>query len=177
MKSVITLFLLIFSTTLISKVDPPNYNFSLDSLELFKPGSTLKAIEQKYKIGAIVKKTATTIIYKFYVSQIRYKFPVFVQIHQKKTLDFFARLPTYFLHDIFHQTIINRIGKQDKYFKQEKNAIYTWKNKSGLKHLYSATCTITCFPLYYAVMTLKTPETVTNYKPLFEQMMNITSEE
>lgn len=129
-------------------VIPPNYDFSLKKLDIFKPGSNKKEIEKKYKKGDKIDDTTT----KYYVEHLRYKFPIFVQYEGEKVSDYFAKLPSYFLHDVFHQSLINKIGKQNKYLKQNQNALYIWNNKDGNKYVYAATCTITCFPIYLAVM-------------------------
>jgi hypothetical protein len=138
-----------------SKVDPPNYDFSVNKFQLFMPGKKLSDIEKVYKFKELTFKSSQFITYKFYVEHIRYRFPIFVQFKDNIVTDFFARLPQYFLHDIFHQSLINRIGPQDVYKKVDEHAVYVWKNKNGLKHSYSGTCTITCFPLYYAVRKVK----------------------
>ena len=70
-----------------------------------------------------------------------------------------AHLPQYFSHDLFHQALINRLGKQDSYLKKNKTAVYRWKNRKGLNYIYAGACTITCFPIYYAVYR-QNPETV-----------------
>lgn len=133
-----------------SKVDPPNYNFSLDSLEIFKPGSTKASITAKYGKGEVLNDGDITLV-KYYVSQIRYKFPVFVQLKAGVSVGFFARLPNYFSHDLYHQSLINRYGKQTKYHKQENHAVYSWSNQNGITRTYQGACTITCFPIYYSV--------------------------
>ncbi len=153
-----------------SKVDPPNYNFSIDSLKVFFPGSNFKAVVKKYGKGNIIDDTTPIITYKYYVAQIRYKFPVYVQVFEGKVLDFFARLPTYFSHDLFHQAIINRYGKQDTYKKIEENALYTWKNEKGKKFIYNGTCTITCFPIYFAGLVLVPPAKAGGYQALIHKM-------
>ena len=153
----------------ISKVEPPNYNFSLDMLDKFLPGKAYTAIEQDLGKGEIYKSKNDYITYKFYVAQYRYKFPVFVQVRGGKVVDFFAKLPSYFLHNVFHQTLITRIGKQDKYNKYEESAVYTWKNNSGNKHIYFGTCTITCFPVYYTVI-LRSEIGTSKYLPIIEQL-------
>lgn len=170
------LFLILcLSFSAFAEVTPPNYNFSLDSLQVFKPGSTREAFEKKYGKGEVWKEQNKTVVLKYYVAQIRYKFPVFVQVFDGKVVDFFARLPTYFLHDVFHQSLINRIGKQDKYFKVEGNALYSWKNKKGIDHTYSGTCTITCFPIFYSEALNRPPEGMNNYKPLVDQFNSSAS--
>ena len=152
-----------------AKVTPPNYNFSLDTLQNFWPGTLLSAIQKKYGTGTIIQKDDTTTIYKFYVEQIRYKFPIFIQVYAGKVLDFYCRLPTYFLHDIFHQSIINRFRVQDSYKKIEANAIYIWKNRNGVDLIYSGTCTITCFPIYFAAITTTPPAKLKKYRSLWHQ--------
>lgn len=134
-----------------AKVDPPNYDFSLDQLKVFMPGSKLDAAKQKHGEAQLVKKVGAFEIHRLYVKHVRYKFPVLAQVNKGEITDFYARLPAYFLHDIFHQSIINRLGSQDVYKKVEEQAVYVWKNKDGLNHVYSGACTITCFPVYYSV--------------------------
>lgn len=146
---------IIFNFPLYAIVDPPNYNFSLDSLSAFFPGKAQQEVEQKYTKGITLQSNGGQIVRKYYVEQLRYKFPVLVQIKAGIITDFFATLPTYFLHDVFFQGLINRLGKQSKYLKVENQAIYIWENKDGNQHIYEAACTITCFPVYYAVLSLK----------------------
>lgn len=143
--------ILVFSHAAFSKVDPPNYDFSLDQMKIFMPGSPLKAATDALGAGDVLQQKGAYEIRRFYVAHIRYKFPVLVQTTEGAITDFYARLPAYFLHDIFHQSLINRIGKQDTYKKVEEQAVYIWKNKDNLTHVYSGTCTITCFPIFYSV--------------------------
>ena len=175
MQKLFLFFLLSFSLNLHAEVKPANYDFSLESLKVFKPGSTREAFEKKYGKGVVWKEQNKTVVLKYYVAQIRYKFPVFVQIYDGKVVDFFARLPTYFLHDLFHQSIINRVGKQDKYFRIENNALYKWVNKKGIDYTYSGTCTITCFPIFYSEALSKPPSGMNSYKPLVEQINSSAS--
>jgi hypothetical protein len=141
----------ILSTSLGAKVDPPNYDFSLDKFKLFMPGKSLKNIEAEYKFKELMFKGPNFKTYKFFVEHIRYKFPIFVQFKDGIVTDFHARLPAYFLHDIFHQSLINRLGAQDIYKKSDEQALYIWKNKAKLHHSYSGACGITCYPIFYAV--------------------------
>ena len=143
-----------------SKVEPPNYNFSLDTLKDFYPESDVKEVEKKYGAPEVMSGGGGNLTLKFYVSHIRYKFPVLVQTQDGKIVDMFAKLPSYFLHDIFHQSLINRFGKQDEYKKYGEEAIYKW-NKTSLTHVYSGACTITCFPIFYSVF----PTTIKPEKP------------
>lgn len=150
------------------KVDPPNYNFSLDELTPLLPGALLANLDQKFKNPELILNNGLFKTYRIFVSQLRYKFPVLIQTYEGKIVDFHARLPTYFLHDIFHQSLINRLGKQDIYVKKEEQATYIWKNKDGLKHVYSGACSITCFPIFYSVIqqNIETP----GFQPILETL-------
>jgi hypothetical protein len=152
-----------------SKVEPPNYDFSLDAFELFMPGKKLEEINKIYKFSEIIFKESGFITYKYYVEHIRYRFPILVQTQNGIVTDFYARLPHYFLHDIFHQSLINRLGKQDHYQKTEESALYIWKNKNNNQHIYSGACTITCFPLYYSVVPIEKSRPA-SLKPLIKRL-------
>lgn len=149
-----------------AKVEAPNYNFSLDALADFFPQKTKDEIDKKYGKPEVMSSEGGVDTIKYYVAHIRYKFPVVVQVKDGKVLDFFAKLPSYFLHDLFFQSLVNRHGKQNFYKKYGEEAIYIWE-KDKLKHVYSAACTITCFPIFYTVSPLeKTP----GFKPLIDKM-------
>lgn len=170
----IVLFLNTFVNVSLAKVDPPNYNFSLDTLKDFAPGGDLETIEKKYGKGIVVNRIEEIVSVKFFVAHIRYKFPVFVQLYKNKVLDFYATLPSYFLHDIFHQSIINRFGKQDKYIITNGHALYVWNNVDGIKYFYTGTCTITCFPIYFSGVLIKKPDELYSYKPIIMSLSDIT---
>ncbi|MCY4523554.1 MAG: hypothetical protein OXB84_02320 [Halobacteriovoraceae bacterium] len=132
------------------KIIPPNYNFSLDSLKVFYPNRPLRGIIRRHGKGEVIKQEGDIRLMRFSVKHMRYNFHVMVQVKNNKVIDFFASLPSYFLHDVFHQSLINRFGKQTRYFHQENSAVYLWKNKRGMDFIYRATCTITCFPIFLA---------------------------
>ncbi len=148
-------------------MEAPNYDFSLDTLSLFFPGSSLKSIKEKYGEGDMVKNGAGLITRKFYVSHIRYKFPVVVSVVDDKIVDMYAVLPSYFLHDVFHQSLINRFGKQDNYKLYNGTALYLWNNKNNMKLYYSSTCTLTCFPLYFSAVNA---DGNANFTPMIESL-------
>lgn len=139
-----------------AKVEAPNYHFSVNTLQDFAPGSSIDTIEKKYGKGSVEKKSGSTQTVKFFVSHIRYKFPVLVQVSEGKVLDMYARLPHYFLHDVFLQSLVNRMGKQTTYKKTGEHAFYVW-DKDGNKYVYDGACTITCFPIFYAVEKKESP--------------------
>jgi hypothetical protein len=165
----LSIFYLISIDSVLAKIEPPNYNFSVDKFQDFMPDKKISQINIKYpgKKEVIFKQGPYT-TYKYYIEHVRYKFAVLVQTINGTVTDFHARLPQYFLHDIFHQSLINRFGKQDFYKKTEESAIYVWKNKDNIKHVYSGTCTITCFPIFYAVKKVE-HKYGNSYKSLLEK--------
>ena len=132
-----------------AKVDPPNYDFSVETLSDFFPGKKISELEGKYGGSTTMSKDRGGSTKKFYVSHIRYKFPVLVQEKDGLVQDFFARLPSYFLHDIFLKSLQDKLGKQSDYKKTGEEAFYVWKDKD-FKYVYSAACTITCFPIFFS---------------------------
>jgi len=172
--------LVMSSHSLIAEVEPYNYDFTIDKLNLFWPGKTLDEANKKYGKPELLKKTESVIYWKYNLIHVRYKFPIFVQVNRKtkKIMDFYARLPNYFLHNIFHQGLINRFGPQKHYYPYERSAVYKWENtKEGLDILYSGTCTITCFPIFVAVFPPKKPKGMDEYKPIMDVISGITREE
>jgi hypothetical protein len=146
-------FFLIFltiSVNLEAKVTPPNYDFSTDTLQDFFPDKSLSELEVKYGKPDVLRSGNDVQMLRFWVKHIHYKFPVIVQANKEKVIDMFATLPSYFLHDVFHQSLIKRWGKQKDYKRVDEEAYYRWVDDEKTMH-YSATCTITCFPIYFSV--------------------------
>jgi hypothetical protein len=134
-----------------AKVEAPNYNFDLETLSLFFPGGSVSEIDSKFKKREVMGSENGVKIIKYTVNETKYNFVVFIQEKEGKVEDFFARLPSYFLHDVFFQSLTNRYGKQTTYKRTHEEAFYTW-DAPPLKHVYSASCTITCFPIFYTVL-------------------------
>ncbi|MCR9203183.1 MAG: hypothetical protein NXH75_01295 [Halobacteriovoraceae bacterium] len=150
---------LFFLSEVYGQIEPPNYNFSLNTLADFYPGKKFEEMKTKYGKPELSLNKGTP-IYKFYVAHIRYKFPVFVRIYKGESVGFFARLPSYFLHDVFHQSLINRYGKQDEYSKVGNSAVYIWNDEKNIKFIYQGQCTLNCFPMYLSGEMVQPP---TNY--------------
>ncbi len=148
---ILFILFMLFVEGLNAKVDPPNYDFSLERLSLFMPGKNVSELAKEYSNGTKMEDANGGQIIRYYVEHLRYRFPIFVLIKGDKIDSFFATLPSYFLHDVFHQSLINRYGMQNSYKKVEESAVYIWNNVEGNTHVYSGTCTITCFPIYYSV--------------------------
>lgn len=149
----------LFCAHLFGQIQAPNYDFSLDSLRVFFPTSSVEQMSAAHGEFELMEEKDNTRLLRFNVAHIRYRFPVFVQVdEQGRALDFFARLPNYFLHDVFHQSIINRFEKQNHFLNKDGTAVYRWNNRDGMNLTYSATCTITCFPIYISGERTQLPE-------------------
>ncbi len=149
-----------------AKVDPPNYDFSVDTLAAFFPGAEIAALEGKHGKPDVLSVDGETRLLRWHVAQPRYRFPVLVQEQAGKILDMHARLPPYFLHDIFHQSLITRWGKQQTYKRVDEEAYYQWKAEGRTLH-YGASCTITCFPVWLGVVGDAVPA---GFKSIREQL-------
>lgn len=138
----------IFVNSAKAKVDPKNYDFTYDKFKIFYPGNSLDQVKKNYPKPELISKKGAFENYKVDIIHVRYKFPVFFQVKDNKIVDFFAKLPSYFIHDIFHQSLINRFGMQNKYSHKDGTSFYVWNNADGLLLTYSGACTITCFPIF-----------------------------
>lgn len=138
----------VLSFGLQAQIEAPNYNFSLDSLAAFYAGQTLDQIKTVHGEPEVMKEQLPRALYRFTIKHARYHFPVFVETLDQKSVGFFARLPNYFLHDLFHQSLINRFGAQDEFLNRDSTSVYRWKEKNGMTIVYTGACTITCFPIY-----------------------------
>ena len=147
MKIISAVLILLAYFSVKGETTPPNYNFSLKQLDFFYPGNSLENIQKQHGKGVFYAPG----LHRFYLSHQRYRFPLFLQVEDNRSTGFHATLPTYFLHDVFHQELIDRYGKQDQYLKKENSAVYVW-NTPGTRIIYSAQCTITCFPNYLMVV-------------------------
>lgn len=152
--SIIVTVILFFETfTKIAhcEVTPKNYDFTLDKFQTFWPGTEKGKVEEVYKDGSTYKKEKNQEIRRYQIRHLRYTFPVFVQYKDDIVTDFFASLPSYFIHDVYHQSIINRFGKHTKYINKENSSLYVWELKDKIEIYYNGSCTVTCFPVYYSV--------------------------
>lgn len=143
-----------------TKVEAPNYSFTYDAFNPFLPGASYPELVKAKGEGEVISKEGKSTIRRYLIKHQLYVFPVWVLANDETILSFYTRLPSYFLHDVFHQTLINRYGKQDSYFKKEEHAVYVWKNAKNFTITYEGTCTITCFPIYLSIDFVTPPEGV-----------------
>ena len=155
-------------------VTPKNYDFTYDKFKEFYPGVELSSIKKNYPNLKLIKKDASLSLYEVDIVHIRYKFPLYFQIKENKVVDFYAKLPSYFIHDIFHQSLINRFGMQSKFVSNDGTAYYIWQNAEGLIITYSGACTITCFPVFIHGISNKNKELIKDsfLKKVFDRSDN-----
>ncbi len=134
-----------------SKVEAPNYTFTYEAFTPFLPGASSPDLFAQKGQGETISKEGKSTIRRYLIKHEMYIFPIWVLTSETKVLSMYTRLPSYFLHDVFHQSLINRYGKQDYYKNREEHAIYHWRDTKGLKITYEGACTITCFPIYLSV--------------------------
>jgi hypothetical protein len=133
-----------------AKVESPNYEFNFATLEDFFPEKKITDLETKYNKPELLSKPKNFNTVRFKVTHERYQFSVLVQEKDGIINDFFARLPSYFLHDVFLQSLVTRLGKQKTYRRTGEEAFYIWSDEK-FKYVYSAACTVTCFPIFFSV--------------------------
>lgn len=139
--------LLLMFQPLKAKVEAPNYHFNINEFDSFLPGKTIEPVSGQY---FLLNKKGSTHLYKTKIDSTRYVIDLFITLDKNEVIDFYAKLPSYFLHDVFFQSLITRYGKQTSYKMKDEHAVYIWELKD-LLITYSATCTITCFPLYLSI--------------------------
>lgn len=135
----------------LAQVEAPNYSFELSQLDIFMPQKPIADVIKKFPKIKEIKTKNNLQAYLVYIDYRRYKFPVYIQVKDKLITDFYAKLPQYFLHNIFHFSLIKKWGMQTSYKKVEEQAVYIWK-KDDITIIYSGACTITCFPVYLTIM-------------------------
>lgn len=145
MNYIIITFLLI-SFPILAKVDAPDYSFTFDKLAPILPGKNKKLLDKKTWPLKLINKEQMINTYEGKLHHKNYNFTFFISTENEKILELFVKLPSYFLHDLFHQSLINRFKKQNKFYNQNSRSIYIWNNTDIGKITYTANCTITCFP-------------------------------
>ena len=134
------------------------------------PGQKQAFLDQQFP--ATTLQAQDTYRWKKYVlTKENYQVRIFAQFNHGVVADFFAPLPSYFSHDVFLQGLIRLLGPAQKIDRQGEEAAYFWK-QNNMRHIYAASCTITCFPVYYTVFDLQqAPQPP--YEPLWERLRRI----
>ncbi len=172
MKIVILIIALIFLNIQLaqSKVTTPNFDFKLSNLDQYLPGSKKQDIDKNNTTGKHQFGGGRGSIWKYQVKHQRYFFEMYIQFQDDVVTDFYVMLPSYFLHDIFHQSLITQFGMQDKFLNENEHSIYVWSKVKGMRIFYEAACTIQCFPIYYSVIGLDIVKTMNGFTPIIEAL-------
>ena len=156
-----------YAQTNIENKNPIFPIFNLTDLLPFTPGRTLDKIPKELGEGTDLTIEKALKVKRYLLTHQTYKFPVWVQYNNNTILDSYIRLPSYFLHDSFFQSLINRYGQHSKYIQKDSAAVYIW-TKTSIKRVYSGTCTITCFPIYFSMISQVRNGFPSTYIPLLE---------
>lgn len=141
------------STPVFADIKPPNYDFTLASLEPFLPGGNLEKSKTDKSIQSdIFEDNGNLKIIRLKLKRANYHIDVYVQIKDNKIIDMYARLPQHFIHDIFLADLQKKYKKQDKYVQKDMNALYVWMNRDGNNIIYQGSCSITCFPMFIEIV-------------------------
>ncbi len=150
----------------LTQVSPSDPALFMDSWQVFHPGAKLSVLRSVHGQGELAEELEDSQIYRFQVASRRYQLILLVQARDGIVLDFLLRLPSYFLHDTLHQRLIDRMGRQNHYFKKDNAAVYRWNDVKGHQIYYAAACTLVCFPLYLAGITGAPSADLKSYLPL-----------
>jgi hypothetical protein len=145
------LFLLI-SFYLYAEITPPNYDFTLKSLEIFYPGKPIEEVKKlnpKYKT---IEDNGDAKLFLFQIKKANYKLDIYTQVKKDQITDLYVRLPQHFIHDIVLKDLQKTWKKQDRFVRKDGSALYTWLNRDNFNIIYQGSCSITCFPMFLEIV-------------------------
>ena len=148
------LFLAIFTTIfkIHAEITPPNYNFTLQSLENFMPGKKIEEIKKTNPKFDIFSDNGDQKILRFKLLRANYTLDLYTQVKKDQITDLFVRLPQHFLHDLFLKDLQTKWKKQDKFKRHDRSAVYVWLNRDNTNIIYHGSCSITCFPMFIEIV-------------------------
>ena len=136
----------------LADITPPNYDFSLSSLEPFFPGATMEKIKSDKTIQSdIFEDNGNLKTLKIKLVKPDYKLEIYLQTKDDKVTDMFVRLPQHFYHDLILADLQKKYKKQDKFIRKDMSALYLWMNRDGNNVIYHGSCSITCFPMFIEI--------------------------
>jgi hypothetical protein len=144
------LFSLIF--LIHAEITPPNYDFTLKSIENFTPGKNIEEIKKQNPKFDIFADNGDQKILRFKLKRANYSLDVYTQVKKDIVTDLFVRLPQHFLHDIFLGDLQKKWNKQDRFVRHDRSAIYVWLNRDNTNIIYHGSCSITCFPMFIEIV-------------------------
>ncbi len=163
--SLILKIFLIFFVRIHAEITPPNYDFTLKTLENFAPGKSIEELKKTNPKFDIFSETGDQKILRFKLQRKDYMLDIYTQVKKDIITDLFVRLPQHFLHDLFLKELQSKWKKQDKFVRHDKSALYIWLDKDSTNIIYHGSCSITCFPMFLEIVS--TDKTV---EPLYKKL-------
>jgi len=148
-----------------AEITPPNYDFTLKSIENFLPGKNIEEIKKQNPKFDLFADSGDQKILRFKLLRANYILDVYTQVKKDVITDLFVRLPQHFLHDIFLADLQKKWKKQDRYVKHDRSALYVWLNRDNTNIIYHGSCSITCFPMFIEIVS-----TEKSIKPMYEKL-------
>ena len=148
-----------------AEITPPNYDFTLKSIDNFTPGKNIEAVKKENPKFDLFADNGDQKILRFKLKRTNYILDVYTQVKKDTITDVFVRLPQFFLHDIFLKDLQAKWKKQDKYVRHDRSAVYVWFNRDNNNIIYHGSCFITCFPVFIEIV--KDDKTVT---PMYQKL-------
>jgi hypothetical protein len=155
-------FVLFFISILYAGITPPNYDFTLKSLESFYPGKLIEEVKKANPKFKIIEDSGDQKIFYFEIKRPNYKLDIYTQVKKDQITDLYVRLPQHFVHDILLKDLQTAWKKQDRFTRKDGSALYTWFKRDNFNIIYQGSCSITCFPMFIEIMS-----TDKSLKPLY----------
>jgi hypothetical protein len=132
-------------------VEPPGKHFSLEKILPLGVGNrfTAEELPDGTRNPKLVHRLKGLETYRLEIIHQTYYFIGFLKVKDEIIVNNYFRLPPYFLHDVFLQSLQTKFNKQQRYLKLEETAYYWWEDEK-IKRIYGGACTITCFPEFYS---------------------------
>lgn len=139
-------------TVIHAEITPPNYDFTLKTIENFTPGKEIESVKKDNPKYDVFSDEGSSKILRFKIKRTNYVLDIYTQVKKDIITDVFVRLPQFFLHDIFLADLQKKYQKQDRYVRKDRSAIYVWLNRDNTNIIYHGSCSITCFPMFIEIV-------------------------
>lgn len=166
-----TFLLIIFSSLNLihAKITPPNYDFTLQTVESFFPSKSVEDIKKNFPKFQTMEDNGDSKILKIKVVKKEYSFEVYIQSKKDVVTDAYFKMPQYFNHDQLLKMLQDKWKKQDKFKNKDRSSLYVWFNRDQQNILYHGSCSITCFPVFFEVVS-SDPSVTPLYKKFNEAL-------
>ena len=146
------ILILIFQSIIHAAITPPNYDFTLKSLETFLPGKSIEEVKKTYPKYKTLEDNGDAKLFLFEIKKPNYKLDIYTQVKKEQITDLYVRLPQFFVHDILLLELQTKWKKQDSFIRKDGSALYTWMNRDNFNIIYHGSCSITCFPMFLEIV-------------------------